>query len=90
MKDNNNLKIISPCISICKTDPLTGYCYGCGRTNKEKIIWKDDKTSNEWKKVNIDELIQRMTGWQLETFKESYEHKIKTGISIFKKNQIKK
>ena len=29
-------KIISPCISICKTDPLTGYCYGCARTDEEK------------------------------------------------------
>ena len=28
--------IISPCISICKTDPTTGYCYGCGRSNDEK------------------------------------------------------
>ena len=41
-------------------------------------------------KNNINQLIQRMTGWQLESFQESYEHKIKTGISIFKKNQIKK
>ena len=32
--------IISPCISICKTDPKTGYCYGCGRNNEEKKIWK--------------------------------------------------
>ena len=39
---------------------------------------------------NIIELIDRMNGWQFESFKESYEHKIKTGISIFKKNQIKK
>jgi len=85
-----NQKIISPCISICKTDYSTGYCYGCGRTDKEKIIWKDEKTSNQWKNKSIDELIKRMTGWQLESFKESYEHKIKTGISIFKKNQIKK
>ena len=28
--------IVSPCISICKTDPSTGYCYGCGRNNEEK------------------------------------------------------
>ena len=41
-------KIISPCISICKTDPLTGFCYGCARTNDEKK-WKDEKTSNQWK-----------------------------------------
>ena len=35
--------IISPCISICKTEPITGYCYGCARTNEEKKIWKDEK-----------------------------------------------
>jgi uncharacterized protein len=86
----NNQKIISPCISICKTDHRTGYCYGCARTNGEKIIWKNEKTSNKWKEENINELFQRMEGWQLEAFKESYQHKIKTGISIFKKNQIKK
>ena len=28
--------IVSPCISICKTDPVTGYCYGCGRSNEDK------------------------------------------------------
>ena len=32
--------IISPCISICKTDPQTGYCYGCGRNNEEKEFGK--------------------------------------------------
>ncbi len=86
----NNRKIISPCISICKTDYNTGYCYGCARTEKEKIIWKDDETSNNWKEENITELLGRMSGWQLDAFQESYNHKIKTGISIFKKNQIKK
>jgi predicted Fe-S protein YdhL (DUF1289 family) len=85
-----NQKIISPCISICKTDYSTGYCYGCGRTDIEKKIWKDEITTNQWKKENIKELVKRMTGWQLKSFKESYEHKIKTGISIFKKNQPKK
>ena len=85
----NEQKIISPCISICKTDPRTGYCYGCARTEKEKIIWKEEKTSIQWKKENIGELIQRMSGWQLMTFRESYQHKIKTGISLFKKNNLK-
>ena len=42
--------IVSPCISICKNDPVTGYCYGCARTSKEKIIWKDPITTDEWKK----------------------------------------
>ncbi len=83
-------KIISPCISICKTDPITGYCYGCARTEEEKIIWKNEKTNEEWKKKNLEIIVSRMQGWQLNTFKESYDHKIKEGISLFKKNLLQK
>jgi len=82
-------KVTSPCISICKTDPRTGFCYGCGRTNQEKIIWKDEKTTILWKKENLNFLIKRMSGWQLETFKESYSNKIKTGLSLFKEKLVK-
>ena len=46
-------KIVSPCISICKTDPVTGYCYGCARTNEEKKLWKDESTNEKWKEVII-------------------------------------
>tara|TARA_B100001778_G_scaffold169726_1_gene139493 strand:- start:413 stop:676 length:264 start_codon:yes stop_codon:yes gene_type:complete len=81
-------KIVSPCISICKTDPITGYCYGCARTNDEKKLWKNENTNNEWKKQNLEEITQRMTGWQKDTFKESYKHKLKNGISLFKKNLL--
>ena len=80
--------IISPCLSICKTDPITGYCYGCARTNEEKKIWKDQQTTEEWKKNNLNEITKRISGWQLESFKESYEHKVKNGISLFKKYSI--
>jgi len=89
-KNTDNQDILSPCISICKTDPRSGYCYGCARTQKEKIIWKEKSTSSQWKKENINELIQRMSGWQLETFKESYLNKKKTGLSLFKESLIKK
>ena len=82
--------IVSPCISICKTDPVTGYCYGCGRSNEDKKIWKDEKTTDEWKKNNLLEIESRLKGWQLESFKESYNHKINNGMSLFKKNLIKK
>ena len=85
-----NKKIVSPCISICKTDPVTGYCYGCARTEDEKKIWKDEKTDEEWKKKNLEIIISRMKGWQLNTFKESYDNKIKEGISLFKKNLLQK
>ena len=83
-------KIISPCISICKTDPVTGFCYGCGRTNDEKKNWKDENTSEEWKLKNLNKITERMKGWQLDTFKESYNHKLKNGISLFKKNILEK
>ncbi len=82
--------IISPCVSICKTDPVTGYCYGCARTNEEKKIWKDEKTTEEWKKSNLEEITKRMSGWQLDSFKESYEHKTKNGISLFEKYSTQK
>jgi len=81
--------IISPCISICKTDPQTGYCYGCGRSDTEKKLWKQEDTSNQWKNNNLNEIQKRLTGWQLESFKDSYKHKIENGISLFKKNLIK-
>ncbi len=75
-----NQNIISPCISICKTDPVTGYCYGCGRTNEEKKNWKDKKTSNDWKNKNLQETLSRLSGWQLETFKTSYANKKKKKV----------
>ena len=81
-------KLISPCISICKTDPITGFCYGCARTDEEKKLWKNENTRKEWKIKNLEIIKSRMKGWQLDTFKESYNHKVKKGISIFKKKQL--
>ena len=81
--------IVSPCISICKTDPLTGYCYGCGRSKNDKKMWKDEKTSDDWKKNNLFELEKRLNGGQLKSFKESYKHKLENGISLFKKQNLK-
>ena len=77
--------IISPCINICKTDPTTGYCYGCGRTNEEKKTWKLEETTEDWKSNNIIIIKKRLSGWQLKSFEESYTYKIKNGISLFKK-----
>ena len=80
--------IVSPCISICKTDPSTGYCYGCGRNNEEKKIWKLEETTEEWKKENLHIIKQRLTGWQLESFEKSYNYKCKHGISLEKKRKM--
>ena len=81
-------KIISPCISICRTDPITDYCYGCARTNEEKKKWKDENSTNEWKEDNLKIIVTRMQGWQLNTFRESYEHKKNKGVSLLKKNLL--
>ena len=78
--------IISPCISICKIDPQTGYCYSCGRNNDEKKLWKCEEIKDDWKKENLTNVQKRLTSWQLEGFKDLYKHKIKNGISLYKKN----
>ena len=81
-------KIISPCISVCKTDPISGFCYGCGRTNEEKKMWSDDDTSNEWKLANLNKLQNRLSGWQLNAFNASYVSKKETGLSLIKKKSL--
>ena len=68
-----NKKIISPCISICKNDPITGFCFGCARSDEEKKIWKKIDTTDEWKKGEFIYLKKRMSQTQLKTFKQSYE-----------------
>ena len=84
------MKIISPCISICKSDPKTGFCYGCARTDQEKKIWKNLETTNDWKNKNLKVLTLRMSETQLKTFNQSYDEKIKFGKLIYSKNLEKK
>ena len=81
--------IVSPCISICKTDPVTGFCYGCGRSNDDKKMWKNENTNDDLKKENLIKIENRLNGWQLKSFKESYKHKLENGISLFKKENQK-
>tara|TARA_B100001175_G_scaffold317604_1_gene335233 strand:+ start:2550 stop:2816 length:267 start_codon:yes stop_codon:yes gene_type:complete len=81
----NNLKILSPCISICKSDPKNGFCFGCARTNEEKKIWKNLETSNSWKEENLKTLRNRMTVTQLKTFNQSYNEKIEFGKMVYSK-----
>ena len=86
----NNSKIISPCISICKSDPVTGNCYGCARTDEEKKIWKNPETGHEWKKENLNVLMKRMSESQLKTFEQSYNEKLEFGKMVYAKNLKKK
>ena len=81
----NNPKIISPCISICKNNPATGFCYGCARSDNEKKIWKNPETTNSWKKENVIILRNRMSEAQLKTFNQSYNEKIEFGKMVYSK-----
>ena len=49
---NNISMIISPCISICKTDPSTDIVMVVVEIMKKKK-WKLDNTTDDWKKENI-------------------------------------
>ena len=81
----NNTNVTTPCISVCKSDPVTDYCYGCGRTSEDKKMWSDPNTSNEWRRENLKILRNRLNGWQKEAWEKSYAHKKKTGFSLLKK-----
>ena len=83
-----NINITTPCITVCKTDPISGFCYGCGRTNEDKAIWKNSETSNEWKMNNLKTIRNRLNGWQQEAFDKSYAFKKETGISLIKKSLL--
>jgi len=83
---NENI-VISPCISVCKTDPLTGLCYGCGRTDEDKKLWKLPETSNNWKKENLLKTRNLLNGWQLEAFDKSYENKKRNGMSLIRERK---
>ena len=86
MNNLENKKILSPCISICKNDATTGFCYGCARTDEEKKIWKNPDTTDLWKEKNLNILKTRMSESQLKTIKQSNEEKNKLGKLVYSKN----
>ena len=80
--------IISPCISVCKSDPVSDYCYGCGRTTEDKKMWKNPDASDEWKMSNLQLIRSRLNNWQGEAFDKSYAFKKETGLSLIKKKLL--
>ena len=86
MNSSNKKLILSPCISICKSDPVTGFCFGCARSNEEKKIWKNPSTLESWKKNNLEILKKRMSETQLKTFERSYNEKIQFGKLVYSKS----
>lgn len=49
--------IISPCISICLLDPVSGFCRGCKRTIEEVAGWTS--MNEEQRRAVMAQLPQR-------------------------------
>ena len=67
-------------LSIKREGTLERFIY------EDKKLWKSEDTSGKWKNDNLTDILKRLSGWQLESFKDSYNYKIESGISLFKKN----
>ena len=79
--------IFIKCVSKALEDfPMMNISYQNNKIIKKKKIWKLENTTDEWKKENLKIIRNRLKGWQLESFEESYTYKIENGISLFKKN----
>ena len=50
--------IESPCILVCSIDQKTGFCFGCGRTQREIGLWMT--FDNEERKAIMGELSARL------------------------------
>ena len=85
MKNEN---VTTPCISVCKSDPISDYCYGCGRSTEDKKNWNNPETSDEWKKSNLILIRNRLNSWQGEAFDKSYAYKKEKGVSLLKKKLL--
>ena len=67
---------------------MSGYCYGCGRSDSDKVEWNNPDTSNNWKEENLKTIRNRLSGWQQIAFDKSYENKKKFGVTLFKKRLL--
>jgi predicted Fe-S protein YdhL (DUF1289 family) len=46
----------SPCISVCRMDPVTGWCEGCARTIEEIAQWSgmsDEARRRVWAQIDL-------------------------------------
>ena len=78
--------IISPCISICKTDPITGYCYGCGRSEDDKKNWinekKDEKLEAEHLKKHLKSITDHIKTLSLKKYSQLLKMKVSLIINM--------
>lgn len=54
-------RVASPCNSVCKMDPRSGWCLGCLRTIDEIAAWSS--LSEEARHAVLDRLDERRQVW---------------------------
>jgi len=55
----------SPCNSVCRMNPATGWCEGCYRTIEEIAVWSrldDDEKRTVWRLLDERRTLQQHTG----------------------------
>lgn len=57
------MTVESPCINICRMDPLSGYCEGCFRTLEEITAWS--RADDDLKREILDRVATRGAGSDL-------------------------
>ena len=73
MTENKKI-VVSPCISICQYDQ-ENTCMGCYRTKEERLKWKDQDSTSQWKEENLQAIKQRMPEAHLQSWNETYNKK---------------
>jgi predicted Fe-S protein YdhL (DUF1289 family) len=55
--------VSSPCTGICRLDPGTGWCLGCGRTGQEIAAWPDaDDAGRQAILARLDQRLAALAG----------------------------
>ncbi len=66
--------LISPCVGVCTTDPATGFCLGCGRTEREVGLWRFE--DNPWRRAHLEELKERGAAKHKPEWQAAYKEKV--------------
>lgn len=51
------MSIESPCINVCRVDPISGLCEGCARTLDEIARW--GTASDDEKRIILEHVVER-------------------------------
>ena len=51
------ITVASPCVGVCRLDPLTKLCQGCFRTAEEIGLWRD--ADDRWRRSLLERIARR-------------------------------